>query len=142
MFIRHQPSAPVGESLWPSGQAPAAGWLGLVSPAWFADAACREHPELCWVDPGNSGSQVSAAKDVCARCLVRAECLASAMADPTLVGIWGATTTRERKLIHRGSGGNPPRSEEPITVPDGRAGRGVLIGPRTTVHPPLCVNLE
>lgn len=70
-------------------------------PAWHADAACREHPELRWVDPGNSGPVVAAAKAVCATCLVVSECLTTAMSDHTLIGIWGGTTTHERQARRR-----------------------------------------
>jgi WhiB family redox-sensing transcriptional regulator len=36
---------------------------------------------------------------VCARCLVRAECLDYALADRELVGVWGGLSVRERARV-------------------------------------------
>lgn len=67
----------------------------LARPAWHADAACREHPELSWfAERGQSGT---AAKQVCEGCLVRDECRAYALADSTLSGVWGAMSEPERR---------------------------------------------
>ncbi len=70
----------------------------LKGPAWRADALCREYPDLQWF--GKSQRTSKAAKAVCAVCLVRAECLSFAMADPGLDGIWGGLTARERSQLH------------------------------------------
>jgi WhiB family redox-sensing transcriptional regulator len=63
-------------------------------PAWMADAACREHPEVNFF-PGR-GRAAESAKAVCRACLVREECLAYAL-EHHLVGVWGGTTERERR---------------------------------------------
>lgn len=68
-------------------------------PAWYADAACREHPELTWHP--ELGQTSAPAKAVCATCLVRDECLAYGLADPHLEGIWGGTAPRERARLRR-----------------------------------------
>jgi WhiB family redox-sensing transcriptional regulator len=74
----------------------------LRGPAWRADALCKEYPKLAWF--GNTDRSAKAAKAVCSSCLVREECLAYAMTDPTLDGIWGGLTRRERGLLrHSGS---------------------------------------
>ena len=74
----------------------------LQGPAWQADALCKEYPKLAWF--GNTDRSAKAAKAVCSSCLVRQECLAYAMTDPTLDGIWGGLTRRERgQLRHPGS---------------------------------------
>jgi WhiB family redox-sensing transcriptional regulator len=102
MVVRHQPSLPEGRSAWPSRQTSVTNWFELLAgPAWHADAACREHPEVRWVGSDNSGPNVRTAKAICSTCLVQAECLAVAMADPTLLGVWGGTTTRERLVRNR-----------------------------------------
>jgi WhiB family redox-sensing transcriptional regulator len=117
MVIRHQPSAPEGGPLWGENHAPDPDLLDLLGrPAWYADAACREHPELSWVDPGGSGGRVMAAKAVCAACPVRPECLATAVADPTLIGIWGATTTHERRALRHQPTRSSRRSLQLVTV--------------------------
>lgn len=71
----------------------------LARPAWMADAACREHPELSWF-PGR-GEDVRPAMAVCGGCLVRQECAAYAEsldrgADP-LEGIWAGLSARRRR---------------------------------------------
>jgi hypothetical protein len=74
----------------------------LRGPAWRADALCKEYPDLAWF--GKTDRSAKPAKAVCSACLVRDECLAYAMADPTLDGIWGGLTRRERgQLRHAGS---------------------------------------
>lgn len=74
----------------------------LRGPAWRADALCKEYPDLAWF--GKTERSSKAAKAVCSDCLVREECLAYAMSDPTLEGIWGGLTRRERgQLRHSGS---------------------------------------
>jgi WhiB family redox-sensing transcriptional regulator len=93
---------PEGQPTWPSRQTSATNWFELLAgPDWYADAACREHPELRWVGSDNSAPQVKEAKAICAKCLAQTECLATAMDDPTLAGVWGGTTTRERQVRHR-----------------------------------------
>lgn len=74
----------------------------LERPAWQADAACREHPEVTWFP--KRGESSAPAKAVCERCLVRSECLAygiehevSGGAD----GVWGGLSPRERLSLRR-----------------------------------------
>jgi WhiB family redox-sensing transcriptional regulator len=71
----------------------------LQRPNWQADALCREYPQLGWFSTTAKGLQ--AAKAVCAGCLVRAECLSYALADPSLTGTWGGLTAQERNLQRR-----------------------------------------
>jgi hypothetical protein len=76
----------------------------LNPPAWAGDALCREHPEIVWVAQTPS----KRAKAVCQDCLVREECLAYALDDPLLVGIWGGTDAHERRVL-RGEHRRQPR---------------------------------
>ena len=71
--------------------------LALHRPLWFADAACREHPQLEFVPEREGSTEAKAAKAVCQACLVRAECLSMAMRDGSLVGVWGGLTTAQRR---------------------------------------------
>ncbi len=70
-------------------------------PGWMADALCRERPEVEFVPlevrGGNGCRSQAAAIEVCGSCLVRLECARYALADPTLVGVWGGLTAAERK---------------------------------------------
>jgi WhiB family redox-sensing transcriptional regulator len=70
-----------------------------MSPAWQADALCQEYDrELFFPERGRSGAE---AKRLCGRCLVQRECRDYALADDTLVGVWGGTSTSERARLRR-----------------------------------------
>lgn len=78
--------------------------MSTRNPLWHLDAACANvDPETFYpldVAPGSAG--VAAAKQVCAGCPVRAECLADVLAaeDPARRwGISGGTTPAERAAL-------------------------------------------
>ena len=68
---------------------------GSGRPAWMADAACREHPEVSFF-PVRGESTGATAKAICRRCLVRVECEAFAV-EHGEIGIWGGTSERQRR---------------------------------------------
>ncbi len=72
--------------------------LSFIRPAFHADAACREHPELSWFP--ERGEPTKAQLAVCAGCLVRDECREAG----ELVGIWGGLSGRARRAVSGGSG--------------------------------------
>ena len=79
--------------------------------AWMTDALCAEtDPELFFADQGD-GASVVAARAICAKCPVIADCLAYATPRPELIGIWGGTTSRERMTIRGNT--KPPRKARP-----------------------------
>ena len=61
---------------------------------WELDALCKEYPSVDFF----ADHDQDAAKDVCSRCLVRVECRTAGEHE---VGIWGATTSRERARLRR-----------------------------------------
>lgn len=68
---------------------------------WQAFAACAEtDPEAFF--PAK-GAPTAPAKAVCARCFVRQDCLAYALANPELTsfGIWGGTSERQRRRLRK-----------------------------------------
>jgi len=75
-------------------------FLNIVAPPeWMADGLCAQvDPELFYPECGESNRE---AKRVCAGCEVRAECLAYALAHRERFGVWGGTTERERRRMHR-----------------------------------------
>ena len=76
-------------------------------PLWQSLAACRgTGPDRHF--PARGASLV-ATRALCASCTVRSECLAYALADPDLAGVWGGTTDRERRRMRRDA--KDPRSE-------------------------------
>ncbi len=68
----------------------------LDPPGWHLDALCREYPEIDWFD-----GPTDAAKAVCGRCLVQAECRAYAVGRADLQGIWGGMTEGARRTVRR-----------------------------------------
>jgi WhiB family redox-sensing transcriptional regulator len=68
---------------------------------WWEAAACRTaDPDLFFpvssVGPGRD--EVARAKEVCAGCRVRRQCLQFALATRQAHGVWGGTTEEERRL--------------------------------------------
>jgi len=79
---------------------------------WMRDALCRERPAVQFVPietrtVAGRDSQAEAI-EVCSACLVRRECGAYALADRELVGVWGGTTTTERKAARAALDAAPP----------------------------------
>jgi len=77
-------------------------WPSLVGlfarPSWMADAACRGEGHRKYViDVRHAPAEAVLA--TCADCPVREDCLAYAMAQPDVVGVWGGTTERERRAM-------------------------------------------
>ncbi|GAA3797369.1 WhiB family transcriptional regulator [Streptomyces chiangmaiensis] len=81
---------------------------------WRDDAACRgEDPELFFPisSSGLGSAQIDAAKAVCLRCSVRAQCLDWALGS-RVEGIWGGTTERERRAMLRRDAEHLPATRE------------------------------
>ncbi|MEQ7007679.1 WhiB family transcriptional regulator [Actinopolymorpha sp. B17G11] len=69
------------------------------SAAWTVDAVCGQtDPEAFFPEKGNS---VREAKALCRRCVVRAECLETALANNERFGIWGGLSEVERRRFRR-----------------------------------------
>jgi WhiB family redox-sensing transcriptional regulator len=75
-------------------------------PEWHIQAACRGSDTALFLS-GRGRSASTAAIAVCAACLVRDECLDYAMSDIELVGVWGGTTTEERRRLRRAESQSP-----------------------------------
>jgi len=74
----------------------------LRRPQWMARAACRGEPiGTFFLRPGGTTER---AQELCARCPVRAECLAHAMADSELEGVWAGTVAKGRARMRRTAG--------------------------------------
>lgn len=69
--------------------------------AWQDRARCVEaDPELFF--PERGGDTAEDAKQFCGLCEVRYECLSYALARPSLDGVWGGTSFRQRQRIRAG----------------------------------------
>jgi WhiB family redox-sensing transcriptional regulator len=65
----------------------------------FPDAACRGMSVEMFVTDDTRGSGGDEAKKVCRPCPEKRACLEYALSEPCLVGVWGGTTAKERRLI-------------------------------------------
>jgi WhiB family redox-sensing transcriptional regulator len=67
--------------------------------SWTRDAACREPRDLDdWHQPPNS-LRTKAAREVCATCPVREQCLDFAIRNRIDNGIWGGLTEKELRAL-------------------------------------------
>ncbi len=92
--------------------------LDLARPGFFADALCAEESAraavgMHFVDAERFAEAKRAALQVCGRCLVRPECLEYALADSSLVGVFGGTDTAARRAIRS----NRSRQEADLAAP-------------------------
>jgi hypothetical protein len=73
----------------------------LQRPAWHSRAACRGRGLTLWFP--QRGQSLGPAREVCADCPVKDECLAAAleMAMHTDHGVWAGTSERQRKQLRR-----------------------------------------
>jgi WhiB family redox-sensing transcriptional regulator len=66
--------------------------------AWRRDAACGGvDPELFYPERGGGAE----ADEICARCPVAVDCLATALDDRECYGIWGGMSVRSRRVLLR-----------------------------------------
>jgi WhiB family transcriptional regulator, redox-sensing transcriptional regulator len=74
--------------------------LGDGEPAWWRGRAlcAQTDPDEFFPELGGSGR---AAKRICARCEVRAECRDDALATNERFGVWGGMTPQERRAYQR-----------------------------------------
>jgi WhiB family transcriptional regulator, redox-sensing transcriptional regulator len=88
---------------------------------WWESAACLEaDPELFFpvASRGPGRDEIARAKEVCAACRVRRQCLQFALATRQMHGVWGGTTEDERQLHVR------REREQRYQRPRTRPGRG------------------
>lgn len=64
---------------------------------WAEQAGCRNTSDQLFVQ----GAEQNDAKRMCARCSVKAECLAEALDNRIQWGVWGGLTERERRALLR-----------------------------------------
>ncbi len=69
---------------------------------WMRRAACLDCEPEIFFPPGPSATEhIAAAQAVCRICPVVEDCLRVALADPTLVGVWGGTSETSRAALRR-----------------------------------------
>lgn len=92
---------------------------------WWQAAACRTaDPDIFFPVSahGPGEDDIARAKEVCAECRVRRQCLQFALATHQMHGVWGGTTEEERQLhLHAQQPAVPAPRESGETAGD--AGR-------------------
>jgi WhiB family redox-sensing transcriptional regulator len=73
--------------------------VALKRPSWHAEAACRGVSVDIFFPDSHEDPRNAIA--VCTSCPVRTECLNYALDDPSLKGVWGATSARERSRLRQ-----------------------------------------
>src|ERR1039458_1461903 len=71
----------------------------LNPPEWHQQALCRGEGVAMFVRAPKA--DYGRLRAVCGACPVRTECLEFALADDSLIGLWGGTTDVERREIRR-----------------------------------------
>lgn len=70
----------------------------IKRPAWMSQGSCKgEDLDLFFPRRGVTPATMARAREVCAGCPVRTECLEYADADAEIMGVWGGTTERDRR---------------------------------------------
>lgn len=72
---------------------------------WRSHASCLGATSLFFADSSSGdherGARIKLARSICDSCVVNAECLEHALANPHEQGIWAGTTDRQRRLIRK-----------------------------------------
>jgi len=82
-----------------------------MPPSWVVQAACRGMDPAIFLP--DDRRPLDAARAVCAGCPVREPCLAEAVADPSIRGVWAGTTFEERVALRKASPGYDRRNRRP-----------------------------
>jgi hypothetical protein len=93
-------------------------------PDWHAIGACRDYPELDFIDPGATDAfdkpsaadrrlAEAACRIVCSTCPFRLDCATGALERRERWGIWGGLTYEDRKRIAAKYGYLPPGDPPP-----------------------------
>lgn len=83
------------------------------SPGWREHALCIAAPDPDLFFPA-APEDLAPARRVCGRCPVAGECLAEALSRAEIDGIWGGTTTAERRVMRAVWRRSHPRV--PVTI--------------------------
>lgn len=75
-----------------------------ITTAWRDLAACRDSDPTLFFPVGSTGpavEQIVAAKQICADCIVRDDCLQYALESNQEAGVWGGYAEDERRRLRK-----------------------------------------
>ena len=87
------------EALMQPGELLTLGDVFPARPAWMASAACRGVNAATFFP--SRGEPTDAARELCAGCPARGPCLAYALDDEALEGVWAGTSKQQRRAMRR-----------------------------------------
>lgn len=99
-----QRRTPEPPSTFTGAYTPLAELFDLTATSWMVDAECATAGVgIAWVpdSPTAEPAALEQAEPLCAVCTVRGRCLDYALEDKSLIGVWGGTTTADRRLIRQ-----------------------------------------
>lgn len=73
--------------------------IDLLRPHWMRNAACRGQGSAVFFPAEELSAEADAARQVCAGCRVRTECLDYALAAGIRHGVWGGLLSQERSVM-------------------------------------------
>jgi WhiB family redox-sensing transcriptional regulator len=71
----------------------------LVRPDWWAQASCRGKPAGWFFPDKGDAVELVLARRVCGACAVKSRCLAFALAESGIDGVWAGTTPEQRRRM-------------------------------------------
>jgi WhiB family redox-sensing transcriptional regulator len=90
------PKQRYAQTEWESGTG-----FRIERPAWTKQANCKDEPTTTFYPAPGDVEKLRRAKSICKECVVRHDCLESALESSERFGIWGGKSARERSLILR-----------------------------------------
>ena len=78
----------------------------VLDTEWMAQGNCADKPPSLFFPSDGVGVEV--AKRVCADCPMKAMCLEYALSNRIDHGVWGGTSDRERRRIHKARAARRP----------------------------------
>ena len=94
--------------------------IDLLRPRWMRNAACQGQGFHPWFPTDEVGEEADTARQVCAGCPVRPECLDYALDCSIRHGLWGGLSPRERAALNRRRGPQPTAQDRPRYYAYGR----------------------
>lgn len=88
--------------------------VDTTDPYFFDEPLCKHADPEAWFSEQYNNNHNKMAIEICRTCKHEIDCAAYAIVNPEIVGIWGATTTEQRKQIRKKLNINENNNYNPI----------------------------
>ena len=75
--------------------------MQLIAKDFWKGALCAEIGSEIFFPERHEANMAQIAKRICNKCDIKQKCLEYALKDPDLKGVWGGTTSKDRKYLRR-----------------------------------------